>query len=93
MVMGSLNQEVEAVVIGSGPGGYVAALRLADLGKDVLLVEERERPGGTCLNTAISGCCTSASQCGDSNPCTADTCVSNACVHTPISSCCTSAAH
>jgi dihydrolipoamide dehydrogenase len=53
MVMGSLRQETQVVVIGSGPGGYVAALRLADLGKEVLLVEERDRPGGTCL---LEGC-------------------------------------
>jgi dihydrolipoyl dehydrogenase len=58
MVMGSLNQEVETVVIGSGPGGYVAALRLADLGKDVMLIEEKERPGGTCL---LEGCIPSKS--------------------------------
>ncbi len=58
MVMGTLNQEVETVVVGSGPGGYVAALRLADLGKDVVLVEERERPGGTCL---LEGCIPSKS--------------------------------
>ena len=53
MVMGSLREETEVVVIGSGPGGYVAALRLADLGKNVLLIESRERPGGTCL---LEGC-------------------------------------
>ncbi len=53
MVMGSLSQEVETVVIGAGPGGYVAALRLADLGQEVMLIEERERPGGTCL---LEGC-------------------------------------
>ena len=53
MVMGSLREETEVVVIGSGPGGYVAALRLADLGRNVLLVESRERPGGTCL---LEGC-------------------------------------
>lgn len=53
MVMGSLREETEVVVIGSGPGGYVAALRLADLGKGVLLIESRERPGGTCL---LEGC-------------------------------------
>ena len=53
MVMGSLREEAEIVVIGSGPGGYVAALRLADLGENVLLVESRERPGGTCL---LEGC-------------------------------------
>jgi dihydrolipoamide dehydrogenase len=53
MVVGSLTQETEVAVIGAGPGGYVAALRLADLGKEVLLIEERERPGGTCL---LEGC-------------------------------------
>ena len=58
MVMGSLREETEVVVIGSGPGGYVAALRLADLGKEVLLVEKRERPGGTCL---LEGCIPSKS--------------------------------
>ena len=53
MVMGSLREETQVVVIGSGPGGYVTALRLADLGKDVLLIEKRDRPGGTCL---LEGC-------------------------------------
>ncbi len=53
MVMGSLREETQVVVIGSGPGGYIAALRLADLGKDVLLIEKRSRPGGTCL---LEGC-------------------------------------
>lgn len=53
MVVGSAHREVEVVVIGSGPGGYVAALRLADLGKDVILVESRPRLGGTCL---LEGC-------------------------------------
>lgn len=53
MVMGSLRQEIDTVVIGSGPGGYVAALRLADLGREVVLVEARERDGGTCL---LEGC-------------------------------------
>jgi len=49
MVMGSLRQEAEVAVIGAGPGGYVAALRAADLGKEVILIEERERLGGVCL--------------------------------------------
>ncbi len=49
MVMGSLRIETELVVIGGGPGGYVAAIRAADLGREVTLVEERERPGGVCL--------------------------------------------
>ncbi len=41
--------EVGVVVIGAGPGGYVGALRAADLGHEVVLVEDDE-PGGTCLN-------------------------------------------
>jgi dihydrolipoamide dehydrogenase len=39
----------DAVVIGAGPGGYVAAIRLAQLGKKVALVE-KEALGGVCLN-------------------------------------------
>ena len=53
MVMGSIRQETEVAIIGAGPGGYVCALRLADLGKEVLLIDERDRPGGTCL---LEGC-------------------------------------
>ncbi len=49
MVMGSLRQETELAVVGSGPGGYIAALRAADLGREVVLVEEQERLGGVCL--------------------------------------------
>src|SRR5512134_1513415 len=39
----------DAVVIGAGPGGYVAAIRLAQLGKKAALVE-KESLGGVCLN-------------------------------------------
>ncbi len=49
MVMGSLAQETEVAIIGGGPGGYVAAIRAADLGKEVTLIDERERLGGVCL--------------------------------------------
>ncbi|MDQ3728483.1 MAG: dihydrolipoyl dehydrogenase [Actinomycetota bacterium] len=38
------------VVVGSGPGGYTAAFRAADLGLEVTLVESHERIGGVCLN-------------------------------------------
>ncbi|MDQ7088381.1 MAG: FAD-dependent oxidoreductase [Acidobacteriota bacterium] len=51
--MGSLSQQTDVVVIGGGPGGYVAALRAADLGKEVILDEERPRRGGVCL---LEGC-------------------------------------
>ncbi len=40
----------EVVVIGSGPGGYTAAFRAADLGKQVVLVERYPALGGVCLN-------------------------------------------
>ena len=40
---------IQALVIGSGPGGYVAAVRLGQLGKQVICVE-RENSGGVCLN-------------------------------------------
>jgi len=43
------NLSTSVVVIGSGPGGYVAAIRLAQLGKAVIVVE-REKIGGVCLN-------------------------------------------
>src|SRR2546425_6515416 len=42
-------RQVDVVVIGAGPGGYPAAIRAAQLGKRVLLVE-RDRLGGECLN-------------------------------------------
>jgi len=40
----------EVVVIGAGPGGYTAAFRAADLGKQVILLEKHEKLGGVCLN-------------------------------------------
>jgi dihydrolipoamide dehydrogenase len=50
MVVGSVSRGCQVVVIGAGPGGYVAALRLAQLGKDVILVDKGPRLGGVCLN-------------------------------------------
>jgi dihydrolipoamide dehydrogenase len=43
------NLRVDAVVIGAGPGGYVAGIRLGQLKKKALVVE-KDRPGGVCLN-------------------------------------------
>ncbi len=43
MVMGSLRMETEVAILGAGPGGYVAAIHAADLGRDVTLIEERDR--------------------------------------------------
>jgi dihydrolipoamide dehydrogenase len=42
--------DFDVVVIGSGPGGYVAAIRAAQLGLKTACVEKRETLGGTCLN-------------------------------------------
>ncbi|NLC05194.1 MAG: dihydrolipoyl dehydrogenase [Erysipelothrix sp.] len=49
MVVGNLVLQLETVVIGSGPGGYVAAIRAVQLGKKVAIIE-REFIGGVCLN-------------------------------------------
>ncbi|VUC65241.1 dihydrolipoyl dehydrogenase [Streptococcus pseudoporcinus] len=49
MVVGGYTNEVETIVIGSGPGGYVAAIRAAQLGQKVVIVE-KETIGGACLN-------------------------------------------
>src|SRR5689334_24207436 len=40
----------DVVVIGGGPGGYVAAIRAAQLGLKTACVEKRKTLGGTCLN-------------------------------------------
>lgn len=40
----------DLIVVGAGPGGYVAAIRAAQLGMKVACVERMPRPGGTCLN-------------------------------------------
>lgn len=52
MVVGDLATSAEVVILGAGPGGYVAAIRAAQLGKEVVLVDPGP-PGGTCL---IHGC-------------------------------------
>ncbi|WP_050615003.1 dihydrolipoyl dehydrogenase family protein [Bacillus testis] len=52
MVVGELVQEKEVIIIGGGPGGYNAAIRAAQLGLSVTLIE-KDRMGGTCLN---NGC-------------------------------------
>ncbi|MBU1424056.1 MAG: dihydrolipoyl dehydrogenase [Gammaproteobacteria bacterium] len=48
IVKGDLHSEV--VVLGAGPGGYTAAFRAADLGKQVVLIEKESALGGVCLN-------------------------------------------
>ncbi|MFC8688095.1 dihydrolipoyl dehydrogenase [Brevibacillus porteri] len=49
MVVGEFTTEVDVLVIGAGPGGYVAAIRAAQMGKTVAVVEKGEL-GGVCLN-------------------------------------------
>ena len=51
MVMGSVPEQVDVAVIGGGVGGYVAAIRAAQLGKSVAIVE-KNKLGGHCLNYA-----------------------------------------
>jgi len=47
---GKSDNHAPLVVIGSGPGGYTAAFRAADLGLDVTLIEKYDTLGGVCLN-------------------------------------------
>ena len=47
---GAGDVHAEVVVLGSGPGGYTAAFRAADLGKRVVLIEKNPTLGGVCLN-------------------------------------------
>jgi dihydrolipoamide dehydrogenase len=49
MVAGEISRPVDVLVIGGGPGGYTAAARAAELGREVVVVESA-RLGGTCLN-------------------------------------------
>lgn len=52
MVVGEIPEAVDLLVVGGGPGGYVAAIRAAQLGRDVVLVERGGDAGvgGVCLN-------------------------------------------
>ncbi len=43
-------QSYDLIIIGAGPGGYVAAIRASQLGLKVVVVEQRETLGGVCLN-------------------------------------------
>ena len=46
----SATEELDLVIIGGGPGGYVAAIKAAQLGLKTACVEDRGALGGTCLN-------------------------------------------
>ena len=48
--MADQTYDYDVLVIGAGPGGYVAAIRAAQLGLKVACAESRETLGGTCLN-------------------------------------------
>lgn len=50
VVAATVDLQAELLVLGSGPGGYTAAFRAADLGKKVVLVERYAELGGVCLN-------------------------------------------
>ena len=45
-----MSDSFDVIVIGAGPGGYVCAIRAAQLGMKVACVEKRATLGGTCLN-------------------------------------------
>ncbi len=47
---GKVDLKCDVLVLGSGPGGYTAAFRAADLGLNVIMVERYKRIGGVCLN-------------------------------------------
>ncbi len=47
---GDADKHAQLVVLGSGPGGYTAAFRAADLGLDVIMIERYAQIGGVCLN-------------------------------------------
>src|SRR5579872_6922035 len=49
MVVGDVTTAVDVLVLGAGPGGYVAAIRAAQLGHHVTLIDQ-SAPGGTCLH-------------------------------------------
>lgn len=49
MVVGDFPIDLDTVVIGSGPGGYVAAVHAAELGQKVTVIEDNDKLGGVCL--------------------------------------------
>lgn len=48
--LAAIKKQHDLVIIGGGPGGYVAAIKAAQLGLDTACIEKRGSLGGTCLN-------------------------------------------
>ena len=48
-----MSDKFQATIIGGGPGGYVCAIRLAQLGFKTACIESRGALGGTCLNLSL----------------------------------------
>src|SRR3954452_24768270 len=61
-----MSDSFDVIIIGSGPGGYVCALRAAQLGLKTACVEKRATLGGTCLNI---GCIPSKARLQSSEEC------------------------
>ena len=53
MVVGDFAIDLDTIVVGAGPGGYVAAVHAAEMGQKVAVVESTYL-GGVCLNVAVS---------------------------------------
>ena len=48
-VVFEMSESFDLIVVGAGPGGYVAAIRASQLGMKVAVVEREQKLGGTCL--------------------------------------------
>ncbi|MGQ3199495.1 FAD-dependent oxidoreductase, partial [Microbacterium aurantiacum] len=46
-----MTEQFDVAVVGAGPAGIAAALRAAELGASVVLIERADHVGGTCVNT------------------------------------------
>ncbi len=65
-----MSEQFDLVIIGAGPGGYSTALRAAELGMKVALVERDATVGGTCRTVAASPPRRSSPPPTPSTPCT-----------------------
>ena len=53
MVVGNLATAVDVLILGAGPGGYVAAIRAAQLGKEVVLIDPVRQGGRACTRAVF----------------------------------------